>query len=130
MQPKYIPQFIQLQKQHNLDIVTGTRYRSTSQPYVEGFGSGGVHGWDLKRKLISRGANFLASTVLNPGVSDLTGSFRYAGLIPSRPLLTRRYNQVIPSTSSATHHNPDTIKRVRLPDGDDGSCKGGGILCR
>lgn len=38
---------------------------------------GGVHGWDLKRKLVSRGANFLADTVLNPGVSDLTGSFRY-----------------------------------------------------
>lgn len=38
---------------------------------------GGVHGWDLKRKFVSRGANFLADTVLNPGVSDLTGSFRY-----------------------------------------------------
>jgi dolichol-phosphate mannosyltransferase len=37
---------------------------------------GGVHGWDLKRKLVSRGANFLADTVLSPGVSDLTGSFR------------------------------------------------------
>ena len=35
-----------------------------------------MHGWDLKRKLVSRGANFLASTVLAPGVSDLTGSFR------------------------------------------------------
>ena len=34
---------------------------------------GGVHGWDLKRKLISRCANFLAATVLSPGVSDLTG---------------------------------------------------------
>ena len=37
---------------------------------------GGVYGWDLKRKMVSRGANFLADTVLNPGVSDLTGSFR------------------------------------------------------
>lgn len=37
---------------------------------------GGVHGWDLKRKMVSRGANFLADTVLSPGVSDLTGSFR------------------------------------------------------
>ena len=37
---------------------------------------GGVHGWDLKRKIVSRGANFLADTVLSPGVSDLTGSFR------------------------------------------------------
>lgn len=35
-----------------------------------------VSGWDLKRKVISRGANFLASFLLNPRVSDLTGSFR------------------------------------------------------
>lgn len=48
-------------------IVTGTRY-------VKG---GGVHGWNLMRKLTSRGANVLAHTLLWPGVSDLTGSFRY-----------------------------------------------------
>ena len=48
-------------------IVTGTRY-------VKG---GGVHGWTLMRKLTSRGANVLAQTLLWPGVSDLTGSFRY-----------------------------------------------------
>ncbi|XP_074303937.1 dolichol-phosphate mannosyltransferase subunit 1 isoform X2 [Silene latifolia] len=47
-------------------IVTGTRY-------VKG---GGVHGWNLMRKLTSRGANVLAHTLLWPGVSDLTGSFR------------------------------------------------------
>ena len=74
LQPKFIPQFIRLQKAHNLDIVTGTRYRS-----------GGVHGWDFKCKLVSRGANFLADTILNPGVSDLTGSFRYvADLLASQ----------------------------------------------
>jgi dolichol-phosphate mannosyltransferase len=65
-----------LQKDHNLDIVTGTRYRSSSRPYMRGAAPGGVHGWDLRRKLVSRGANYLADTVLNPGVSDLTGSFR------------------------------------------------------
>ncbi|TPX49271.1 hypothetical protein SeMB42_g02669 [Synchytrium endobioticum] len=64
--PKFIPEFVRLQTLHNYDIVTGTRY-------AEG---GGVYGWDLKRKLISRGANFVASLILNPGVSDLTGSFR------------------------------------------------------
>ncbi|KAG6850174.1 dolichol-P-mannose synthesis [Arthromyces matolae] len=74
--PKFIPQFIRLQEAHNLDIVTGTRYRATSTPYLEEARPGGVHGWDLRRKLTSRGANFLAATVLNPGVSDLTGSFR------------------------------------------------------
>ncbi|GFP96139.1 dolichol-phosphate mannosyltransferase subunit 1 [Phtheirospermum japonicum] len=46
-------------------IVTGTRY-------VRG---GGVHGWNLMRKLMSRGANVLAQILLWPGVSDLTGSF-------------------------------------------------------
>ncbi|KAF8341688.1 glycosyltransferase family 2 protein [Amanita rubescens] len=61
---------------HNLDIVTGTRYQASSIPYLPEAKPGGVHGWDLKRKLVSRGANFLASTVLSPGVSDLTGSFR------------------------------------------------------
>ena len=37
---------------------------------------GGVYGWDLNRKITSRVANFLASTMLNPKASDLTGSFR------------------------------------------------------
>ncbi|KAJ1343625.1 hypothetical protein BSLG_001894 [Batrachochytrium salamandrivorans] len=37
---------------------------------------GGVYGWDLKRKLTSRVANYLADIMLNPGVTDLTGSFR------------------------------------------------------
>ena len=32
---------------NDYDIITGTRYAS----------DGGVHGWDLKRKLISKGAN-------------------------------------------------------------------------
>ncbi|OXA64154.1 dolichol-phosphate mannosyltransferase subunit 1 [Folsomia candida] len=64
--PKFISQFIALQKSQDLDIVTGTRYE----------GTGGVYGWDFKRKLISRGANFLTQILLQPGVSDLTGSFR------------------------------------------------------
>lgn len=64
--PEAIPQFIAAQKKGGYDIVTGTRYA----------GNGGVYGWDLKRKLVSRGANFLAATVLRPHVSDLTGSFR------------------------------------------------------
>ncbi|NXB95637.1 DPM1 mannosyltransferase, partial [Vidua chalybeata] len=54
------------QQEGNFDIVSGTRYK----------GNGGVYGWDLKRKLISRGANFLTQVLLRPGASDLTGSFR------------------------------------------------------
>lgn len=65
-QPKFIPHFIELQRKYDYDVVTGTRYE----------GGGGVYGWDFKRKLISRGANFLTQTLLRPSVSDLTGSFR------------------------------------------------------
>jgi dolichol-phosphate mannosyltransferase len=68
--PKFISEMIAKQKtlstNGGYDIVTGTRYA----------GNGGVYGWDLKRKLVSRGANLFADTVLRPGVSDLTGSFR------------------------------------------------------
>ena len=64
--PKFIPDFIALQKKHNCDVVSGTRY----------VGNGGVYGWDFKRKLISRGANFVTQMLLRPGASDLTGSFR------------------------------------------------------
>jgi dolichol-phosphate mannosyltransferase len=65
--PKFIPDMIRVQATKDYDIVTGTRYAGKD---------GGVYGWDLKRKLVSRGANIFADTVLRPGVSDLTGSFR------------------------------------------------------
>ena len=65
-QPKFIPQMIAKQREGGFDIVSGTRYE----------GDGGVQGWDLKRKLISRGANFVSTLLLTPGASDLTGSFR------------------------------------------------------
>jgi len=64
--PKFIPQMISLMDSKKVDLVCGTRYRK----------GGGVAGWDLKRKVTSKGANFLASFLLNPGPSDLTGSFR------------------------------------------------------
>ena len=64
--PKFIPEFIKKQKEGDYDLVSGTRYA----------GDGGVNGWDLKRKIISRGANFVTQVLLRPGASDLTGSFR------------------------------------------------------
>ncbi|KAJ8676747.1 hypothetical protein QAD02_012534 [Eretmocerus hayati] len=64
--PKFIAEMIKTQRSMNYDIVTGTRYG----------GNGGVYGWDFKRKLISRGANFVTQVLLRPGVTDLTGSFR------------------------------------------------------
>jgi len=64
--PKFIPQMIAKQEEGGYDLVSGTRYA----------GDGGVNGWDLKRKVISRGANFVTQVLLRPGASDLTGSFR------------------------------------------------------
>lgn len=64
--PKYLPHFINKQAEKNYDVVTGTRYAL----------GGGVAGWDIKRVITSRGANLLANILLNPGISDLTGSFR------------------------------------------------------
>ncbi|KAG8885536.1 dolichol-P-mannose synthesis [Tulasnella sp. 403] len=92
---KFIPEFIKLQQAYNLDIVTGTRYRSTPTPQLPSHSPanpptpGGVYGWDLKRKVISRGANFFADTVLNPGVSDLTGSFRLYRLHVLRTVISQ-----------------------------------------
>jgi len=64
--PKYIPSYIAKQRETGCDVVTGSRYIS----------GGGVYGWNLKRKAISVTANHLAATLLQTGVSDLTGSFR------------------------------------------------------
>ncbi|KYN20671.1 hypothetical protein ALC57_06988 [Trachymyrmex cornetzi] len=64
--PKFIPKMAELQRYLNLDVVSGTRYAQ----------GGGVYGWDFKRKLVSRSANFLTQILLRPGASDLTGSFR------------------------------------------------------
>ena len=64
--PKFLIEFIKKQKETGCDIVTGTRYRN----------GGGVYGWNSLRKLISRSATLFADLLLNPGISDLTGSFR------------------------------------------------------
>ncbi len=65
--PKYLPQFLRQQARTNADIVSGTRYKL----------GGGVYGWDVKRKVTSKGANTLAQVLLQPGtISDLTGSYR------------------------------------------------------
>ena len=64
--PKFIGEFLRLRREHGYDVVSGTRYAP----------GGGVVGWDTRRKLTSRGANYLAKVLLAPGASDLTGSFR------------------------------------------------------
>ena len=64
--PRYLPQFINKQREGNYDVVTGSRYLP----------GGGVAGWNLKRKVISCGANYLTQLLLRPPISDVTGSFR------------------------------------------------------
>lgn len=64
--PKFIPAFVAAQRAGGHDIISGTRYAD----------GGGVAGWSLRRKLVSRVANYVAGVLLSPGVSDLTGSFR------------------------------------------------------
>ena len=55
-----------VQQEGDYDVVSGTRYAQ----------GGGVYGWNMQRKLISRVANHLAQVLLRPASSDLTGSFR------------------------------------------------------
>lgn len=64
--PKHLPAFIDMQRRTGADIVSGTRYTL----------GGGVAGWNLRRKLTSRGANLLASFLLGARSSDLTGAYR------------------------------------------------------
>ena len=86
-----MPVMIAKQKERDYDVVTGSRYIS----------GGGVYGWNLQRKLTSRVANFIADTLLNPCVSDLTGSFR---------LFKREVRE---------HNEDDGEQGVRVPDGGD-----------
>lgn len=80
--PKSIPEMIKTQIATNADIVQGTRYAGPST-------GAGVYGWDLKRKLVSRGANVLATFVLDPRTTDVTGSFR----LYRRPVIQRLISQ-------------------------------------
>lgn len=65
--PRDLPRMIERQRATGADVVSGTRYSA----------GGGVAGWDLRRKLTSRGANVLASALLGTRrVGDLTGAYR------------------------------------------------------
>ena len=81
--PKFIPNMITKQLNTNADIVQGTRYSGPAT-------GAGVYGWDLKRKLVSRGANVLATFVLDPRTTDVTGSFR----LYKRPVIDTLIRQV------------------------------------
>jgi dolichol-phosphate mannosyltransferase len=62
--PQAVPRMLEASR--NADLVLGSRY-------VPG---GGVVGWPLHRRIISRGGSFYARTWLGVNVSDLTGGYK------------------------------------------------------
>lgn len=95
--PKFIPSFIEKQRVTDCDVVTGSRYIS----------GGGVFGWNLKRKAISVTANHLAATLLQTGVTDVTGSFR----LFRKPVLEALMREV---TSKGYVFQMEVIARAKL----------------
>ncbi len=68
-QPKYLPDLLAGMNppgQLPVDVMIGSRY----------IPSGGVEGWPLKRRLMSRAVNFYARTMLGLGPKDCSGAFR------------------------------------------------------
>jgi dolichol-phosphate mannosyltransferase len=64
--PNDIPRLIGLAKMSNADIVVGCRYTE----------KGGIIGWNLYRKLVSRSANLMVRLLLNLPVYDSTTGFK------------------------------------------------------
>ncbi len=63
--PRYLGDLLQACRD-GADVALGSRW-------VDG---GGVRGWTLRRKLLSRGGSLYARTVLGVGIRDLTGGFK------------------------------------------------------
>ena len=62
--PEHLPEFLEAIK--NADVVLGCRY-------MEG---GGTEDWGLMRRMLSRGGNLYAKTLLSLPFRDLTGGFK------------------------------------------------------
>ncbi|GIQ82623.1 hypothetical protein KIPB_006239 [Kipferlia bialata] len=67
--PRDAPKLLRRQRETQCDIVAGNRYGDPSG--VEG----GITGWDMRRKITSRGAHMLILP-FSPPFTDPTGSFR------------------------------------------------------
>jgi len=65
-QPKHLPEMLKLATEQDLDVVVGSRYCP----------GGGTQNWGLSRVILSRGANFVARTLLGLKVDDCTSGFR------------------------------------------------------
>jgi len=78
--PKYLPKMLKIASAEGADIVIGSRY-------VAG---GGVTGWDWRRTLNSRGANFVTRLMLGLKPKDATAGFKvYSGRFLTKLALDR-----------------------------------------
>ena len=64
--PALIPAFLRKLLEEKCEVVIGSRY-------VRG---GGVNDWGILRRIISAGANLMASKLLNLGIKDATSGYR------------------------------------------------------
>lgn len=68
--PKYLPTMLSVATKEDADIVIGSRY-------VAG---GGIRGWDWKRLINSRGANFVTHLMLGLKPKDVTAGYKIYNL--------------------------------------------------
>jgi Glycosyltransferases involved in cell wall biogenesis len=64
--PTYLPQMVKLAVEADYDLVIGSRY-------VKG---GGIENWPLRRRVISRGANYLFRLISRSPLNDNTSNYR------------------------------------------------------
>ncbi|MHB8509038.1 MAG: polyprenol monophosphomannose synthase [Candidatus Dormibacteria bacterium] len=64
--PRYLPALVAACAAPGVDFAVGSRYMK----------GGGVVGWGLHRKVLSRSANLFSRTMLHHGLKDGTGGFR------------------------------------------------------
>lgn len=63
--PEAVPELVDMINE-GYDVVVGSRY-------VEG---GRIYNWPFRRRMISKGANFLAGRLVDVGINDMTSGFR------------------------------------------------------
>ncbi len=64
--PSYLPGMLKMAEEGGYDIVVGSRY-------IKG---GGIENWPLKRRIVSKGANFLFRLAMKSYLKDNTSNYR------------------------------------------------------
>jgi len=90
--PKYIPDFIRMQREKNYDVVTGSRV----------IGDGGIAGWDLKTKSDQSRREFHRASRTSARIIGFNGQFSFVSKI-----------------RLATSDRELRIQGLRLSNGDD-----------